>query len=94
MRWIYMAPALPCCLGPRAPPTLSHPTPPPPPPPPTAPRYNAPPSPTITATAATCGTVHPPAQTLPDDPWNWNAYLFPLWLMGVVVRNCILFPLR
>ncbi|KAL4452735.1 hypothetical protein ABPG75_008397 [Micractinium tetrahymenae] len=33
-------------------------------------------------------------KTLPDDPWNWNAYLFPLWLMGVVVRNCILFPLR
>ena len=29
-----------------------------------------------------------------DDPWNWNFYLFPLWLVGVVVRNCILFPLR
>lgn len=33
-------------------------------------------------------------KTLPDDPWNWNAYLFPLWLLGVVVRNLILFPLR
>ena len=29
-----------------------------------------------------------------DDPWNWNAYLFPLWAMGVVVRTLILFPLR
>lgn len=36
----------------------------------------------------------PARQTLPDDPWNWNAYLFPLWLLGVVVRNLILFPLR
>lgn len=29
-----------------------------------------------------------------DEPWNWNFYLFPLWLVGVVVRNLILFPLR
>lgn len=29
-----------------------------------------------------------------DEPWNWNFYLFPLWLVGVVVRNFILFPLR
>ena len=29
-----------------------------------------------------------------DDPWNWNAYLFPLWAMGVVVRTLILVPLR
>eukprot|EP00850_Spirogloea_muscicola_P015377 SM000117S25497 [mRNA] locus=s117:148653:152355:- [translate_table: standard] len=28
------------------------------------------------------------------EPWNWNLYLFPLWCMGVVVRYCILFPLR
>lgn len=33
-------------------------------------------------------------KTLPDEPWNWNAYLFPLWAAGVVVRNGILFPLR
>ena len=30
----------------------------------------------------------------PDDPWNWNVYLFPLWVVGVVRRHCILFPLR
>lgn len=29
-----------------------------------------------------------------DEPWNWNFYLFPLWCIGVVVRNCILFPIR
>jgi hypothetical protein len=33
-------------------------------------------------------------KTLPDEPWNWNIYLYPLWAVGVVVRNCILFPLR
>ena len=26
--------------------------------------------------------------------WNWNAYLFPMWLIGVVVRYCILLPIR
>ena len=26
--------------------------------------------------------------------WNWNFYLWPLWAMGVIVRYCILFPLR
>ncbi|KAF3533436.1 hypothetical protein DY000_02036513 [Brassica cretica] len=30
----------------------------------------------------------------PPEPWNWNIYLFPLWCCGVVVRYCILFPLR
>ncbi|PKI31101.1 hypothetical protein CRG98_048511, partial [Punica granatum] len=30
----------------------------------------------------------------PPEPWNWNAYLFPLWCFGVVVRYLILFPLR
>ena len=30
----------------------------------------------------------------PADPWNWNAYLFPLWAGGVVLRHAILFPLR
>jgi len=28
------------------------------------------------------------------DPWNWNAYLFPAWCLGVVLRNCVLFPVR
>eukprot|EP00775_Hariotina_reticulata_P008732 gene8732-8913_t len=28
------------------------------------------------------------------DPWNWNFYLAPLWLMGVVFRHCVLFPIR
>ncbi|KAK9832260.1 hypothetical protein WJX74_004697 [Apatococcus lobatus] len=28
------------------------------------------------------------------DPWNWNVYLMPIWLVGVVVRHGILFPLR
>ena len=26
--------------------------------------------------------------------WNWNCYLFPAYLLGVVVRYTILFPLR
>ncbi|KAL1208625.1 Glycerol-3-phosphate acyltransferase 9 [Cardamine amara subsp. amara] len=30
----------------------------------------------------------------PPEPWNWNIYLFPLWCLGVVIRYCILFPLR
>lgn len=29
-----------------------------------------------------------------DEPWNWNFYLFPVWCLGVVVRNLILFPIR
>jgi glycerol-3-phosphate O-acyltransferase 3/4 len=28
------------------------------------------------------------------DPWNWNLYLFPLWVVGCVVRYGILFPVR
>ena len=28
------------------------------------------------------------------EPWNWNLYLFPLWVMGVIVRYGILFPIR
>lgn len=28
------------------------------------------------------------------EPWNWNVYLFPLWVMGVAVRYLILFPIR
>jgi hypothetical protein len=33
-------------------------------------------------------------KSAPDEPWNWNLYLFPLWALGVVVRNFVLFPLR
>ncbi|KAL0023423.1 hypothetical protein WJX79_010041 [Trebouxia sp. C0005] len=33
-------------------------------------------------------------QSASEDPWNWNAYLLPAWLLGVVTRYCILFPLR
>ena len=27
-------------------------------------------------------------------PWNWNLYLWPMWAVGVLVRNLVLFPLR
>ena len=27
-------------------------------------------------------------------PWNWNIYLYFGWLLGIVFRYCILFPLR
>lgn len=27
-------------------------------------------------------------------PWNWNAYLWPMWAIGVLVRYFILFPIR
>jgi len=30
----------------------------------------------------------------PDEPWNWNLYLAPLWALGVVFRHGVLFPLR
>lgn len=33
-------------------------------------------------------------QSQGPDPWNWNVYLFPMWCIGVLVRYCILFPLR
>jgi len=26
--------------------------------------------------------------------WNWNCYLYPMYLFGVLVRYCLLFPLR
>lgn len=32
-------------------------------------------------------------ETFPD-PWNWNVYLYPAWLLGVVVRYLVLFPAR
>eukprot|EP00475_Leptophrys_vorax_P030294 TRINITY_DN4527_c0_g1_i3.p1 TRINITY_DN4527_c0_g1~~TRINITY_DN4527_c0_g1_i3.p1 ORF type:complete len:366 (+),score=86.48 TRINITY_DN4527_c0_g1_i3:56-1153(+) len=30
----------------------------------------------------------------PPEPWNWNAYLYVLWCLGVVFRYVILLPLR
>ena len=33
-------------------------------------------------------------QTNHADPWNWNAYLWPAWAVGVVLRYLVLFPLR
>ncbi len=33
-------------------------------------------------------------QSASSDPWNWNIYLFPLWLVGLVVRYLVLFPIR
>ena len=27
-------------------------------------------------------------------PWNWNMYLWPAWVMGVLVRYLLLLPLR
>lgn len=30
----------------------------------------------------------------PPDPWNWNWYLFPAWLLGVLIRYFVLFPYR
>ncbi|WIA38686.1 hypothetical protein OEZ86_001991 [Tetradesmus obliquus] len=28
------------------------------------------------------------------DPWNWNFYLAPIWLLGMLFRHLVLFPLR
>eukprot|EP01136_Pigoraptor_vietnamica_P006670 Opistho-1_new@39864 len=33
-------------------------------------------------------------ESRPSHPWNWNFYLMPLYVIGVFVRYCILFPLR
>lgn len=30
----------------------------------------------------------------PPDPWNWNWYLFPTWVLGTFLRYFIIFPLR
>ena len=27
-------------------------------------------------------------------PWNWNIYLYPTWVLGVLLRYLILFPIR
>ena len=29
-----------------------------------------------------------------SQPWNWNIYLWPLWVCGLIVRHFILFPIR
>ncbi len=26
--------------------------------------------------------------------WNWNLYLLPFWLVGIITRYCVLFPIR
>jgi hypothetical protein len=33
-------------------------------------------------------------QSTKVEQWNWNAYLFPAWCLGVFFRYCVLFPLR
>ena len=27
-------------------------------------------------------------------PWNFNFYLYPIWVVGFVIRHCVLLPLR
>lgn len=29
-----------------------------------------------------------------DRPWNWNFYLAPMWVAGIVIRYAILLPIR
>ena len=29
-----------------------------------------------------------------EPAWNWNFYLAPIWLLGVVIRYAVLLPLR
>jgi glycerol-3-phosphate O-acyltransferase 3/4 len=33
-------------------------------------------------------------KSTPPELWNWNIYLFPLWLIGVGIRYLVLFPIR
>jgi glycerol-3-phosphate O-acyltransferase 3/4 len=33
-------------------------------------------------------------QSMQSRPWNWNIYLFPAWIMGILIRYVILVPLR
>lgn len=33
-------------------------------------------------------------QTQRYKPWNWNVYLFPMWILGILFRYIILFPIR
>ncbi|KAG2502083.1 hypothetical protein HYH03_000575 [Edaphochlamys debaryana] len=28
------------------------------------------------------------------EPWNWNIYLWPIWVVGVILRYLVLFPIR
>jgi hypothetical protein len=32
--------------------------------------------------------------SIDSDDWNWNVYLLPGWLVGLLIRYCIAFPLR
>jgi len=33
-------------------------------------------------------------QSCPVEPWNWNSYLYILWILGSITRYCFLFPIR
>eukprot|EP01134_Creolimax_fragrantissima_P004022 CFRG4022T1 len=33
-------------------------------------------------------------ECMPREPWNWNLYLFPIYIVGVFVRYVLLLPLR
>eukprot|EP00240_Pyramimonas_obovata_P004957 CAMPEP_0118944026 /NCGR_PEP_ID=MMETSP1169-20130426/39515_1 /TAXON_ID=36882 /ORGANISM="Pyramimonas obovata, Strain CCMP722" /LENGTH=413 /DNA_ID=CAMNT_0006889423 /DNA_START=245 /DNA_END=1482 /DNA_ORIENTATION=+ len=33
-------------------------------------------------------------KSTPAEQWNWNIYLFPMWLIGVCIRYLVLFPVR
>ena len=33
-------------------------------------------------------------QSAEHAPWNWNLYLFPLWVLGILVRHLVLLPVR
>ncbi|KNC77476.1 hypothetical protein SARC_10066 [Sphaeroforma arctica JP610] len=33
-------------------------------------------------------------ECMPREPWNWNLYLFPMYLLGVTARYLVLLPLR
>lgn len=33
-------------------------------------------------------------ESSPPQRWNWNIYLYPVWILGVIFRYFILFPIR
>lgn len=33
-------------------------------------------------------------ESAPRKSWNWNIYLLPIWLIGIFLRYCVLFPIR
>mmetsp|Transcript_20669 Transcript_20669/g.39275 ORF Transcript_20669/g.39275 Transcript_20669/m.39275 type:complete len:499 (+) Transcript_20669:149-1645(+) len=33
-------------------------------------------------------------KSTPQEPWNWNVYLFPMWVFGILIRYLVLFPIR